>query len=325
MDSYLIILLLTFWACVLLSVWNYVDIRPYVIEWTARRRLRELSRVSGGGKRANSTMYRPKVLVFSDIDDTLKPSGGKMFGAFAGVDLSYVKTARHPFYPGMAQFLYELSKLSNPTLPVPEWVPRVNFISGRPWGRFSQLQLELLKMVDGWGVYAADHIVLNGRKRDTYRHIGDWSTSKIFTEYGETKFRNLSNLFKSRDDDYRFFAIGDNGQGDVAMASRICQDEELALRVLGIFIHEVIPRERDRHRKHVTDPRVIFYTNVIDLVAKINENKAVRATFDVKAQRAIHCAFVAEFANYQSNLCTNVNSVQVQVDYRDFERLRYSK
>eukprot|EP01083_Nonionella_stella_P052652 139623_1 len=50
----------------------------------------------------------PLVQVISDVDDTLKSSGGVNVGGIAlgGVDVQY---ARGSFYPGVFQFLLELS------------------------------------------------------------------------------------------------------------------------------------------------------------------------------------------------------------------------
>merc|ERR1719233_1344075 len=321
MNSIVILVIAAIWISVFYYVWNYVEAKPFVREMKARRRLQELSAQSVLGEGAKDRICKPTTIVFSDIDDTLKPSGGKIYGRFAGCDKSYVKVDRYPLYPGMAQFLFELSKLSNPELPAPEWVPRVNFISGRPWGRFSSLQLKLLTMVNGWGINAEPHIVLNGRKRDTARHLPTLSKDNIFKDYGLTKFRNLSKLFKSRKD-CKFFAIGDNGQGDVVMASKIYQDEELASRARGIFIHEVLPRKLDKWRKYVADPRVIFYNNVIDLVDKINNSLVVEVKFSPQAREAIHQAFLEEFQIFSRHKGTNKDCSQVILDSRDFERLR---
>jgi len=321
MNSIVILVIAIIWISIFYYVWNYVEAKPFVREIRARRRLQEMSAQPVMGRGAKERMYKPTTIVFSDIDDTLKPSGGKIYGRFAGCDKSYVKVERYPLYPGMAQFLFELSKLSNPELPAPEWVPRVNFISGRPWGRFSSLQLRLLTMVNGWGTKAEPHIVLNGRKRDTARHLPNLLKDNMFKDYGETKFRNLSKLFKSRKD-CKFFAIGDNGQGDVFMASKICQDKELASLARGIFIHEVLPRKLDKWRKYIADPRVIFYNNVIDLVDKINNSQVVEVTFSAQAREAIHQAFVEEFQIFQSHKGTRKDSSQVILDSRDFERLR---
>jgi len=320
MNPILILVITIIWICIFYYVWNYVESRPFGREIRARRRLKELS-AHGDEKGVEQRKYKPKTIVFSDIDDTIKPSGGKIYGRFAGIDKSYVKVDHYPLYPGMGRFLYELSKLANPELPAPEWVPRVNFISGRPWGRFSSLQLKLLTMVNGWGTKAEPHIVLNGRKRDTARHLPQLSTDDIFWDYGETKYRNLSNLLKSRRD-CRFFAIGDNGQGDVVMASKIYQDKELASRARGIFIHEVLPLKLDKWRKYAADPRVIFYNNVIDLVDKINESLVVKVKFSAQARENIHLAFVEEFQVFQNHPGTLKESTQVRLDSRDFKRLK---
>lgn len=321
MDFILILVIGIIWIFVFYYVWNYVEAKPFLEEIKARRRLKELSGLSGSPKEAERKKYKPTTIVFSDIDDTIKPSGGKIYGRFAGVDKSYVKVDHYPLYPGMARFLYELSKLSNPELPAPEWIPRVNFISGRPWGRFSSLQLKLLTTVNGWGTNAEPHIVLNGRKRDTARHLPTLPKNNVFKDYGETKFRNLSNLFKSKKD-CKFFAIGDNGQGDVFMASKIYQDENLGPRARGIFIHEVLPRKLDQWRKHIADPRVIFYNNVIDLVDKINESIVVEVKFPPQAREVIHRAFMEEFQVFQNHPGTLKDSSQVRLDSRAFEQLR---
>jgi len=320
MDTILLLVIVIIWICMFYYVWNYVESRPFGTEKRARRLLQEMS-ASSDEQGTELRKYKPKTIVFSDIDDTIKPSGGKIYGRFAGIDKSYVKVDRYPLYPGMGRFLYELSKLANPELPAPEWIPRVNFISGRPWGRFSSLQLKILTMVNGWGTKAEPHIVLNGRKRDTARHLPHLSTDDIFWDYGETKYRNISKLLKSRRD-CRFFAIGDNGQGDVVMASKIYQDKELAPRARGIFIHEVLPYKQDKWRKYAADPRVIFYNNVVDLVDKINESLVVEVKFSVQARENIHLAFMEEFQVFQNHPGTLKESNQVRLDSRDFRRLR---
>lgn len=53
----------------------------------------------------------PLTQVVSDIDDTLKSSGGVQIGgvALGGIDVQY---ARGEFYPGVFQFMWELSLFS---------------------------------------------------------------------------------------------------------------------------------------------------------------------------------------------------------------------
>lgn len=58
-----------------------------------------------------ATLRYPLTQVVSDIDDTLKSSGGVKIGgvALGGIDVQY---ARGEFYPGVFQFMWELSLYS---------------------------------------------------------------------------------------------------------------------------------------------------------------------------------------------------------------------
>lgn len=63
-----------------------------------------------GGTSLTALKY-PLTQVVSDIDDTLKSSGGVKIGgvALGGIDVQY---ARGEFYPGVFQFMWELSVYS---------------------------------------------------------------------------------------------------------------------------------------------------------------------------------------------------------------------
>jgi hypothetical protein len=58
-----------------------------------------------------ATLKYPLTQVVSDIDDTLKSSGGVKIGgvALGGIDVQY---SRGEFYPGVFQFMWELSLYS---------------------------------------------------------------------------------------------------------------------------------------------------------------------------------------------------------------------
>ena len=76
-------------------------------------------------------MERPSVFtqVISDVDDTLKSSGGVNVGgvALGGIDVQY---PRGEFYPGVAQFMLEISRygIANLDMAVP---PKVAIVTAR--------------------------------------------------------------------------------------------------------------------------------------------------------------------------------------------------
>ncbi len=67
----------------------------------------------------NASETLPFTQVISDVDDTLKSSGGVKIGevALGGVDVQY---ARGDFYPGVFQFMFELSRATGDPLTPPK-------------------------------------------------------------------------------------------------------------------------------------------------------------------------------------------------------------
>lgn len=138
----------------------------------------------------------------------------------------------------------------------------------------------------------------------------------MFKDYGETKYQRLATFAKTGD--FQVFFLGDNGQGDVVTATRVVEDKELSKRLGGIFIHEVTDRENIDPLN--TDPRVIYYNNVIDLTSTINESP-IPVTFSDFERQSIEQAFLDEFMDYANSPKTNKESQQFANDLVTFNML----
>jgi len=244
-------------------------------------------------------------LVFSDIDDTLKPGAKKddcqvesvvSIACAAGVDTSY--TAAHTIYPGMGKFLYELNYAINrppayngyeQVYFAPEDVPLTNFLSARPYvlshGGSESLQEKIVSKsgVENWGKHKS--------WVNEYGHVADTSfyTSTSYKNYGNTKYNNIKSFVQKSEADFGFFFVCDDGQGDVLAANKLLSEPETNL--LGAFIHHVSTRP---HFNADEDDRLIYYENVVQLIHNPKFKKLVKLS--PGTERAITNAFLQEMA-----------------------------
>ena len=89
----------------------HVNVIAFVVPIQHRLQSVKISLNTMAKTQAQSFLKYPLTQVVSDIDDTLKSSGGVKIGgvALGGIDVQY---DRGEFYPGVFQFMWELSLYS---------------------------------------------------------------------------------------------------------------------------------------------------------------------------------------------------------------------
>ena len=184
------------------------------------------------------------VRVITDIDDTVKSSGGvRLFGiALGGIDTQY---ERGHFYPGAIQFAFELSrhkaavpsKLSVLTARARE----LKFaLALKPNGKLCKeySKVGAKNGFDDWGIGTV-----------YYGSVKEW----IFQERkGLRKFRNFEKLLREDSNpNHKYIFVGDTGEKDEDAGERIVA--KYAGRIKAIFLHSVSDTEDRSTLRHPRD------------------------------------------------------------------------
>lgn len=205
------------------------------------------------------------IRVITDIDDTVKSSGGvRLFGiALGGIDTQY---ERGHFYPGAIQFAFELSKHR---VSVPA---KLSVLTAR--AREFKFALALKP---------------NGKLCNAYRSIGekhghdDWGIGEVYygsvkewifqDRKGLRKFRNFEKLLQNDPNpNHKYIFVGDTGEKDEDAGERILA--KYAGRVKAIFLHSV---SDSPDRSTVVHPRDRFLNGIPIFYFKTYVSAAVKA------------------------------------------------
>jgi len=196
------------------------------------------------------------LLVMSDVDDTMKCSGGPP----AGADSECLGTVKGGMYPGMAEFMLALSRGA-----ADERQPRsVIPLSARPKALKLLLGMKASDPmsvafaaaaralgVEGWGLDTES--AMYGALSDTtdFKELAGIRDTDL-TRYDKLGYRKYENWKrKATDLGMPGAFVGDNGQGDVVAAQMMLKrsegltDQQGAVRVA--FIHDVLKRCRSPH------------------------------------------------------------------------------
>jgi phosphatidate phosphatase APP1 len=168
--------------------------------------------------------------IISDIDDTVLVSNVTHFLGRLKLMLMKNATERSPF-PGIAGFLRALCKGSDGQGQNPLF-----FVSGSEWNLFDLLIS-----------FFRSHNIPEGplllRDKGTSFDRGDFETSE--QEYKQEKIRHILNTYPS----LRFICIGDSGQHDPEIYQKVAA--EYPGRILGIYIRDVSPDQRDQEVRQI--------------------------------------------------------------------------
>ncbi|MCX2742055.1 App1 family protein [Pontibacter anaerobius] len=168
--------------------------------------------------------------IISDIDDTVLISNIKSFLGRLKLMLTKNATERSPF-PGVAGFFRALCKGSDGKGKNPLF-----YVSGSEWNLYDLLIS-----------FFRSHDIPEGplllRDKGTRLDRGDLETSE--EEYKLEKIRHILDTFPY----LKFICIGDSGQHDPEVYQRVVQ--EYPGRVLGIYVRDVSPGERDKEVRSI--------------------------------------------------------------------------
>lgn len=188
---------------------------------------------------ANIGAWRPSTQVVTDIDDTVKSSGGVTLAGIplGGVDVSY---ARGVFYPGVFQFGLELARSQRFLGQQP---PKVAVLTAR--AKELKWALEITPSSPICVRYAeagaANQLSAWGVGPVLYGSVKEWVCQD---RKGWRKYDNFRLLRAGAPLQRRYVFIGDNGasERDLEAAEQIIQTMPGALRA--VFLHAVSPNEQ---------------------------------------------------------------------------------
>lgn len=233
---------------------------------------RASSRIRPFGSRSSAS-----VKVITDIDDTVKSSGGKkIFGiALGGIDTQY---KRGTLYPGAFQFAFEISR--NSTKASQSVPPKVSVLTAR--AREFKFALALKP---------TDKIC------SAYRSIGekfglqDWGVGDVYygsvaewifqQRKGIRKFDNFEKMLKkdsAADPSCTYILVGDTGEKDEEAGERMAMKYPQRLRA--IFLHSVT-ESKDRSSLRVPTDRAVngvpvyYFKTYVGAALKAFQNKII--------------------------------------------------
>jgi hypothetical protein len=203
---------------------------------------------------ALNTSQSSSIKVVTDIDDTVKSSGGKRFFGIAlgGIDTHY---QRGQFYPGVFQFYFELSKC--------------NSIGKKP-SKVAVLTARAREFLFALALKPADKLCSAFRRVGVENGILDWGIGVESDVYygsvvewilqnrkGIRKFINFETMLQNdallgRKENY--VLIGDTGEKDEEAGERIAR--MYPKRIKAIFLHTV-SSNRDRSKLVLPKDRMI--------------------------------------------------------------------
>ena len=184
---------------------------------------RGLRRIDNKSDKIKSFL-KQKILIFSDIDDTIICSKGKMF---KGIDNSCIGIDQNDFYPDIGLFYNKILKGPNKIIAL---------LSARLFG-FRGIK----KTIEQNPQFEKYNIKIGPILPGCYT-----SVTKLFNNpsLGECKFIRLkqfiiNNIKKIKKGNKKIIFIGDNGQGDEYTAKRLLEDTFTRPFIKHIYIHNV--------------------------------------------------------------------------------------
>lgn len=223
-------------------------------------------------KSSNNNNQAPILLtqVLSDVDDTLKSSGGVNVAgvALGGIDVQY---ERGDFYPGVAQFMLELSrrKSDGSTTNTP---PKVAILTARAEEFKVALELkETSKLaisfreageemnIEGWGLGPV-----------LYGSVAEWIAQH---RKGLRKFSNFERLLQQDPTGtvLQYVYVGDTGELDQEAAETMLR--EYPQLVKAVFLHVVsdLPNPELPRPKLINGRPILFFRTYVGAAAQATQ------------------------------------------------------
>jgi len=219
---------------------------------------------------------RIKIQVLTDIDDTVKSSGGvKIAGvALGGIDTQY---KRGLFYPGVFQFEYEIAraKINPGEKPLP-----VAVLTARAKELKFALELKEKHAVCTEFRNIAEKDNLNwGIGTVLYGSVREWILQNL---KGERKFNNFQLLQKQQQEEIKYVFVGDTGEMDQDAGEQMIR--RYPDRMLALFMH-VVSEDKQVEQlpedKKINGVPVLFFRTYVGAARKalqhgILDSRAVR-------------------------------------------------
>lgn len=237
--------------------------------------LNKLRKSSSGNKPSTSIHNNPLPLtqVISDVDDTLKSSGGVKIGdiALGGIDTQY---QRGEFYPGVFQFMLELSLSSFDerniaTNSADLFPPKVAILTARAEEFMFALELkEDSKLGVAFRNTGEDYGIKNwGLGPVLYGSVAEWV---IQDRKGLRKFTNFERLI-SQDptgEIMSYVYVGDTGELDQEAGETMLREYPEVMRA--VFLHVVSERPYPAipPQKLINGRPVVFFRTYVGAAVK---------------------------------------------------------
>lgn len=181
-------------------------------------------------KRLDSSLLAVQVL--SDVDDTLKSSGGlRALGVpLGGIDIQY---ERGQYYPGVAEFMLQLSLFGSPSAAP----AKVAILTARAEEFKFALEIKDSSSLAGAFTSAAKRSNVDGWGLGPvlYGSVAEWICQE---RKGLRKFTNFEKL---RNDRLEYIYVGDTGEKDEEAGEALLREYPEAVRA--VFLHVVSETE----------------------------------------------------------------------------------
>jgi hypothetical protein len=208
--------------------------------------------------------------VISDVDDTLKSSGGVNVAgvALGGIDVQY---ERGDFYPGVAQFMLELSRRRSDGS-VTDTPPKVAILTARAEEFKVALELkETSKLAVAFRTAGEDVGVPNwGLGPVLYGSVAEWI---VQYRKGLRKFSNFERLFQQDPTGtvLQYIYVGDTGELDQEAGETMLR--EYPESVKAVFLHVVsdAPNPFVPAPKLINGRPIIFFRTYVGAAAKATQ------------------------------------------------------
>lgn len=241
----------------------------------SQSKIRNISTVSSSNSRSNmvNTPF-PLTQVISDVDDTLKSSGGVKIGdiALGGIDTQY---ARGEFYPGVFQFMLELSLSSFGEQVIAEnnsqdlFPPKVAILTARAEEFMFALELkDDSKLGNAFRRTGEECGIQNwGLGPVLYGSVAEWV---IQDRKGLRKFTNFERLI-SQDptgEIMSYVYVGDTGELDQEAGETMLREYPEVMRA--VFLHVVSERPFPAipPQKLINGRPVVFFRTYVGAAVK---------------------------------------------------------
>lgn len=261
--------------------------KSFTPRWISKR-VRSLSTTPYFLQTDNAALFTQ---VISDVDDTLKSSGGVNVGgvALGGIDVQY---ERGDFYPGVAQFMLELSlscpntsqSNANYQCPTP---PKVAILTAR--AEEFKLALELKDSsklaaafreageaagIENWGLGPV-----------LYGSVAEWIVQE---RKGLRKFNNFERLLQQDPSGriFQYIYVGDTGELDQQAGETMLREYPEVVKAVFLHVVSDVPNPRIPATKLINGRPIIFFRTYAGAAAKATQLGFMNGSALIRVVRA---------------------------------------